>query len=460
MATAAKKYNNTHEAQSEGRHKMDILPDYVEIASSTYENVSFSKAEDSGYHTSTPSSFECDELSNQYFNPSIITNITISSITRQKPLDFNHVTPEQNFILYQPCNHSTACNVNLSETPIIRRGVKRPYPCEEKIETPTSFIAGKIKNLVVNENKENSKPKTPVHSIYFDAIDRSLFLHHDEGQIASYPSTPVKRNCNKQSPCRKSGKKIQFSTHSLSCETNGLQYSNKPRIHSKAVRNILFRSEPKIDIISRLLEAQYLPPIENIFNHLSNKDIHNFCLVSKNWNNTWNLVSYSNKRKQAYLASLKIAKENLENREKGVTPIKNGVKPKRYLKEIHNELNDNPVIPGRSPPGTPRTNRFKKFTKVFNTFSYSCTQSLKIYSYIKQATLYYVKLKVLLFVFSQHHWIPVRKPRVCVVMGLLKSQRSLLVKYGQSAKALFALTSSARTVLVKDTQVSAVLSMI
>lgn len=343
--------------------KMDIHSSYVETASSTYENVSFGKAEDSGYHTSTPSSFECDELSKQYFNPSIITNITISSISRQKQLDFNHVTPDQNFILYQPCNHSPAYNVNLSDTPIIRRGVKRPYPNEEKIETPTSFIAGKIKSLDVN--KENSKPLSPVHSIYFDAIDRSLFRRHDEGQIASYPSTPVKRNCNKQSPCRKSGKKIQFVTHSLSCETNGLQYSNKPRIHSKAVRNILFRSERKIDVISKLLEEQYMPPIENIFNCLSNKDIHNFCLVSKNWNTTWNLVSHNNKRKQAYLESLKTAKENLENREKGQTPIKSAVKPKRYLKEIHNELNDNSVIlPRRSPPGTPRTNRFKKFTKV------------------------------------------------------------------------------------------------
>lgn len=344
---------------------MEIHTDYGDNAPSTYDNVSFGKAEDSGYHTSTPS-FECDELSNQYFNPSIIRNITFSRVTRQKQLDFN-VTPEQNLILYQPCNHSTACNVNLSETPIIRRGVKRPYPNEEKIETPTSFIAGKIKSLDVNENKENSKP-SPVNSIYFDAIDKSFFLH-DEGQIASYPSTPVKRNCSKQSPCRKSGKKIHFSTHSLSCETNGLQYSNKPRVHSKAVRNILFKSERKIDVISKLLEAQYLPPIEKIFNYLTNKDIQNFCLVSKNWNNTWNLVSHNSKRKQAYFTSLKIAKENLENREKGVTPVKNYVKPKRYLKEIHNELNDNPVIPGRSPPGTPRTNRFKNFTKVTNNFT-------------------------------------------------------------------------------------------
>ncbi|KOB79378.1 putative F-box only protein [Operophtera brumata] len=280
---------------------MDIHSNYVDAASSTYENVSFGKAEDSGYHTSTPSSLECDDLSNQYFNPSIITtNITISSITRQKQLDFNHKTPEQNFILYQPYSHSTAYNVNLTDTPIIRRGVKRPYSNEEKIETPTSFISGKIKSLDVN--KENSNPISPVHSIYFDAIDRTL--------------------------------------------------------------NILFRSEHKVDVISKLLEEQYLPPIENIFNYLSNKDIHNFCLVSKNWNSTWNLVSHYNKRKQTYLESLKTAKENLENREKGLTPIKNVVKPKRHLKEIHNELNDNSVIlPGRSPPGSPRTNRFKKFTK-------------------------------------------------------------------------------------------------
>lgn len=349
---------------------MDIHSEYIGTATSTFENVSFTKEEDSGYHTSTPSSYECEDLSRQYFTPSTIRNITISSITREKQLDFNVLTPEANFILYQPCSHSTAYNASFAETPINKRGVKRPYPNEETIETPTSFIASKIKSLDVNENKENSKP-SPV--VYFDAIDRSLLLNNNEGQIASYPSTPVKRNCSNQSPCRRSVKKIAFATHSLSCETNGL-LTTKPRIHSKAVRNILFRSERKKDIISKLSEAQYLPPIENIFNYLSNKDINNFCLVSKNWYNTWNLVSLNNKRKKAYFQSLKTVKENLENREKGTTPAKYDVKPKRHLKEIHNELKETPALPGSSPPGTPSYNRFRKFTKV-RTYNYCLIHS-------------------------------------------------------------------------------------
>lgn len=358
---------------------MEIHPEYVEPAASalSYENVSFSKGEDSGYHTFTPGSLECAEISREYLDQSVSQAIT--GITGQIQFGYFQVTPEVNIHLSRRYTHSTANNESLSETPPHRRGCKRPHSSTtEKIDsnfvpTPTSFIAGKIKSLDVNENKENAEILSPVSSQYSEKFRRHLH-QHDLEQILAYPTTPVKKNC-KRSPCRRSGRQPNFIIHSLSCETNGLQSKNNPRAPCKAVRTINFWPDQKIDIVKKLYhEAVAVPPVMQILSYLSNEDIRNFSLVSEVWNNIWKSVSDNNRKKKEYEGYLKTVKENQENRDKGVTPKMTNIKLARHLREIQNEINDNPskILSRASPPVSPRTNRFRKFTKVFNILSICC----------------------------------------------------------------------------------------
>ncbi|XP_004930191.1 uncharacterized protein LOC101746725 [Bombyx mori] len=321
-------------------------------------DISLCKNEESGYHTLTPGSIEASNLSSDYFEQSILANN--KRITGQ----IRYITPETN-----QCNRPSVILNDITGTPLPRRGLKRSYQDIETLElpyspipTPTSLIAGQIRNLYVNENKENSS-----RSLNAINIDRAnnLTKHLLQGhESASYPITPVKRNC-KTNPCRKSAKKLNFVTHSLSCEMRELQQVNRPRALVEAVKTVLFK--PNNDIIQRLYEGNVIPPIATILNYLSNEDINNFILVSATWAEVWTSVSDS-ERKVAYEQYLKNAKENQENGQKIVhknIERKNTFSAKiGCLREIHNELNNSKIVPTpRSPPGTPKSNRFKKFTK-------------------------------------------------------------------------------------------------
>lgn len=347
---------------------MEIHSEYVESTASalSYENVNFSKGEDSGYHTFTPGSLDCGEISRDYLDQSVSKAIT--SITGQIQIGYFQVTPEVNIHLSRRYAHSTTNNESVSETPPYRRACKRPHSSTtEKLEgnsvpTPTSFIAGKIKNLDVSDNKENSEIISPVISQCSEKFKRHLY-QHDLEQILSYPTTPVKKNC-KRSPCRRSGRQSNFIIHSLSCETNGLQSKSNPKAPCKAVRTINFWPDQKVDIIKKLYhDAVAVPPIMQILSYLSNEDIHNFSLVSQAWNNIWKSVSDKNRKKKEYEGFLKTAKENQENKNKGVTPKATAFKLVRHLREIHNEMHDNSMKIPCSPPVSPRSNRFRKFTK-------------------------------------------------------------------------------------------------
>lgn len=343
---------------------MDVQTEPTIAASSSalsLEKVRFNQAEDSGYHTFTPGSFESSELSCDIVDH---CGKLVTTITGQIQI----VTPDliQLRRRYRGSISSTTTNSPL-HTPPIRRALKRPYCSTENadfhinsVPTPTSYIAGKIQSLHVNDKIEFNKT-TP------ENVNNQL---SDCAQISEYPTTPVKRNC--KVPCKRSAKKLDFTTHSLLCETSGLQLNNKSnkkqykklRIQSKARTN-LFKSDPKIDIISRLYqECGTGPPIMKILNFISFEDILNFNLVSRYWKDIWEDVSEENILKQRYREYLRISKENLENKDKGVTPKKNK-KESTILKDIQNDLKDKVAnMQGFSPPNTPRTNRFKKFTKV------------------------------------------------------------------------------------------------
>lgn len=348
---------------------MDVHSDYVESAKSilSFENINYYKAEDSGYHTSfTPGSLERSEISSGFLEESVVA--TTGFIDQ---IHVDYVTPEGTYRYSQ----LKPRNDNCVDTPPPRRGVKRPYSSVESnkqtktIPTPTTWIAGKIQNLEVNEDKENttSIPSESSHST--EKNTRYIYRLNICEQKFSYPITPVKRNC-RSSPCRKSGRKLDFVIHSLSCEKRELQPVPRQTSQTKIGQPILARPDQKIDILRLLNQRCAIPPLKNIFQYLSNEDICNFCSVSSTWNDIWNLHN-SNEKKQEVRKYLKSAKANQENCAKDTSTKVKGTKfYDGCLKEIHNEINDNPVKTTKSPQYSPRTNRFRKFIKVYFSFHY------------------------------------------------------------------------------------------
>lgn len=353
---------------------MEVQPDVFESATPglSYSNASYWKNEDSGYHTSfTPGSIESSQLSNENIDPSVIQGqIRIAEI----PSDFGS-TPASNFHLARRCLR-TPMNVrsrieNIPESPIARRGIKRPYQHDDDVSysstsTPTTKIAGGIQKLKVTENNTPSQTSltvSSVHSSYSYSAASDLFHLNDYVPNLSYPTTPVKKICQtscKLSPSKRSAKKINFAIHSLSCETRGVV---KVRPHSKVVRTIHFRPDQKIDIVSMLYNNEgAIPPVTKILSYLSNEDIQTFCLVSPLWRDIWN--DLGTLKKKEYKIFLKEIKDNQENKIE-LTRRNSDANQIRSMKEVHNVLNAHVVASyPRSPPGTPRTNKFKKFTKV------------------------------------------------------------------------------------------------
>lgn len=342
---------------------MDIHSELVEPLSPgiSYNNSSsYWKSEDSGYHTSfTPGSLECSEVSNDSINSTFIKGRICFRGPYQ--VDCFNISSDD---LVSHANIS-ACIRN-NDSPKDRRGIKRPFPDEventdiphNSIPTPTTLIAGGLRKLKFNE----SKPKASKSLGHTDNLHEFYNLHE---KVHTFPSTPIKKtcriNCHLNSPTslKRPAKKLNFVMHSLSCEAKGLQPVTKvPK--SKAVKSIQFRPEQKIDIIKMLYEkVKVTPPLMKIFSYLSNEDIFNFTLVSPLWLRVWENVSKTSKQLE-YRTFLKNVEENVENKE--VAPKSLGSHQKKPLTEIHNIIisKNQPV----SPPGTPRTIKFKRFTKV------------------------------------------------------------------------------------------------
>ncbi|KAJ0182532.1 hypothetical protein K1T71_001901 [Dendrolimus kikuchii] len=345
---------------------MDIHPEYVGTATPVlYSDLDQYKTEDSGYHTSfTIGSIERSEISNNLVpstgkSGTFFTGQICYSVTPDVSTHFSR----------QLRSHIKLSGAN---TPPIRRGIKRSCQSTEKqecaqspIPTPTTFIAGKIKKLDVNENKENTSHAMTA----LNAINPEILLFHgtESGQISNYPITPIKRNC-KIHPCHRSVRKLDFAIHTLQCISQELQPVDKSRPTIKSVRTILFRPDKKIDIVKNLYENGVLPPIQKIIDYLSVEDISNFVFVSPIWAQIWKDISEKRKKKELQDFH-KYTKENQENKycndKNPINKANSGNKKFGCLKEIINEMNDNVTIARViSPPGTPRTNRFKRFVKA------------------------------------------------------------------------------------------------
>lgn len=341
----------------------------------SYINSNYWKNEDSGYHTSfTPCSIESSQLLNENIDSAIIQGqIRIAEIHS----DYGS-NSASNFHLarkYRRTPISIRSRIeNIPESPINRRGVKRPYQYDVDVSysstsTPTTKIAGGIQKLKVTDNNTPSQRSLTVSSVHSDYSTASDIFHPKEYvPNLSYPTTPIKKICQtscKLSPSKRSAKKINFTIHSLSCETRGVI---KQRIKPKVVRTIQFMPDQKIDIVWMLYDHEgAIPPVTKILSYLSNEDIQAFRLVSPLWWDIWNDLGTS--KKKQYKNYLKEIKDNQENITVQARRNSDGNQI-RSLTDVHNIMNAQVVASSpRSPPGTPRTNKFKKFTKVNKYFN-------------------------------------------------------------------------------------------
>lgn len=342
---------------------MDVHSEYVETAKSilSFDSINYFKAEDSGYHTSfTPGSLEHSELSSEFIDQSVAA--TTAFIDK---IQVDYVTPEATYRYSQLKPRNDNCN----DTPPPRRAVKRPYSSVEStkqttnIPTPTTWIAGKIQSLEVNEDKENSSISLSSESSHSTGKNKRYICRLNIcDKKFSYPITPIKRNCS-LSPCRKSGRKLDFVIHSLSCDQHELQPVSQ--IKTELTPPILARPDQKIDILRLLNQKCAIPPLKNIFRYLSYEDICNFVSVSNTWRNIW-ISHNSNEKKEGLKKHLKSVKENQENCAKdSKTRIRSTKLYGGCLSEIRNAIHNNPVSSTPiNPQYSPRTNRFRKFIKV------------------------------------------------------------------------------------------------
>lgn len=201
--------------------------------------------------------------------------------------------------------------------------------------------------------------------------------------VLSYPTTPVKRICKSNitryspiniSHCVRSSpnkilisstatkrpkKKLDFSSQSTTTNIKNFNIQEKLSV-SKPVKSLV-KPHQKFDIVGLLYKKQ-LPFVNDLLSYLNNKDTYTFSLVSPLWFQACKASKANNKRKE-YLKFMNITKENIECRDK----IKICGELKK--KDLGSTLKDNNTLlnvqyqPTRSPPGTPKTNKFKKFTK-------------------------------------------------------------------------------------------------
>ncbi|XP_041974894.1 uncharacterized protein LOC121730109 [Aricia agestis] len=330
-------------------------------------------AEDSGYHTSfTPGSLEYSDVADENYYP--LTRSTKSKAWHYY-VEESKKTPELNFKNVQSVK-STEGSKELS--PPKRRGTKRSHSDEtdntdigyRSILTPTSNISGELNRLRFSDSKKCNRSYNS--SIEYSS---SLFSQHDpcpsdSHYYATIPTTPIKKICkngckiNSPETQHKLRRSLSMVMHSITCDKNALELKvtseeKKPNTFHKY--NV--KPHQKIDIIKMLHQkANVLPPIMKIFSYLSHEDIFNFTLVSQDWQKVWEDVS-EKKRQEEYSKYLNDIRESQENIMS--TPKLREPQITRPLMEIQNVCNKNmaantPVSPSKSP----RTIRFKRFTKA------------------------------------------------------------------------------------------------
>jgi hypothetical protein len=333
------------------------------------KNLSFCKTEDSGYHTSfASSSLECSNLCNESLEPSLVLPNYCKIQVECYPLTPNSDVRPTASGRYS-CSRPKGSNGNFDDTPILKRGIKRPY--EENIgqngisftvTTPTSIIASEVQKLKVNDTKINTTTSS-CDSGHLDSFLSDAFFKDYYGSAVTYPTTPIKKICRSScnlSPfsCRKSARKVDFSIHSLSCEGHVLKLQQKPQ--QKVLKSFVYKPDERIDIIKLLYkhEDYCSTSIRKILSYLPPEDEYKFTLVSP----TWCSIYKSTNTKQYCQNFFETLKSNLENLDHGETPKISDNNQIGPLKEIQNINTLKSTL--RSPIRSPRTTKFNKYTKV------------------------------------------------------------------------------------------------
>ncbi|XP_068626758.1 uncharacterized protein [Battus philenor] len=353
---------------------MDFPTDIIEPTTPVlaYDRINrFSLHEDSGYHTSnTQGSFQYSDTSSDSVNSHVVQGQFC-----QIQVDYYNITPEVELRLNQrhcQCSHSISSYEHSRESSANRRGVKRLFQenlddagGSNFISTPTTIIAGCLDKLKFSDG--NKKSKNLASNRYTHTILHEFNYPHELVQNElPYPTTPIKKKCRNscklRSPFCQLKPRDKLMTHSLLCDIKLLQPIKQKPVSDKN-KYYYIKPNKKIDIIKMLYEHTAMPPIMEIFKYLSNEDIFNFSLVSDTWLKVWDEVSKKLTVKQNYVKFIQDEKDNQEN--KGAAQKGNSYTQIRIPMGVHN------VAPGlsiksnaNSPPGTPRTNKFKKFTKA------------------------------------------------------------------------------------------------
>lgn len=355
-----------------------------EPATPSFYSVWSTATEDSGYQTSfTPGSTECSRTVIE--SPHVVTpKIYISGqIKLDRYSDFNYPLELRSGTSRISSPHE------YRDSPI-RRGVKRSYQenvdntniISNSVGTPTSIITGEIQRLDVNEYKSSNCSKNSTTLEHTNNINE-LYNHDNCTPTLSYPVTPVKNRCTVScnlSPFhrKKFARKVEFVIHSLSCEKKALQpVKLKPKLQSlqRPLKYFEYIPNQKVDIIKMLHKLDQLDPMRVIVSYLSSQDIYNFTLVSPYWLQAWeHSIGKNNVNKKDFMKYMNAANTNRENWVGGTVPQLPNSNQVRTLKEINGELR---ILPHRTPPASPRTNKFKKFTKAASMDSrtqLSCVQ--------------------------------------------------------------------------------------
>lgn len=325
-----------------------------------FENGLYRRAEDSGYNSVTPGSIECSEMSNENIDPVIACNAAPEANKRDRRC--------------KRFKCASAVAFNEQQSPMQRRALKRPYQEDantsdlslNSIPTPTSIIAKRIQRLGVDDDFDASVTQTSFNTEYSGSISMETY-----SCAISNPTTPVKscplRTIHNLCSVRRSPKKLNFACHSLPGELHVSQEKQPP-----STAKTTFRPDQKVDIINMLyFKVCNMPALKKIFGYLTDEDVYNYSKVNSTCLQICRQVPEARMKKDNYKIYKTITKENNEN--KNIVRVTEIIQGEEFgkdlgpsLKDIHNIVNGHLAKPSpkRSPPTTPKTRRFKTYTKV------------------------------------------------------------------------------------------------
>lgn len=345
--------------------------EFLEPVTPAFDKAQLWSTEDSGYHTSfTPGSVE---VSSENFDPKTFSVQASLSDDQDVGLQYTG-SPKKRYSRIRNGRVATFID-STPKSP--RKGRKRRHNEDEDVSdqsfdsvlSPTSYIAGSIQRLNVDEGHvfkrsyafytrlkfnrvspyQDSTPKSPL------SRGRKRFYSEDDTLDESLDSlaTPT-------SYIARGIKKLHVD--------EGSKISNYSTV--KAVRSA-FKPDQKVDIIRMLKEKNISPALNKIFNYLERKDIYNFTLVSPVWLQTCANFPKANHKRREYMTFISNTKENCGSidKDKGcaIGDLVHVIKDKsaNSLRAINNlPPRQLQLSPKRSPPGSPRTIKFKRFTKV------------------------------------------------------------------------------------------------